>query len=378
MPYPALQSRFVTCGPKVAGGQGAFLTGVAATSRSWSVETLNNEVAADAIGADGCGWGTAAGAVRAAGGVFAQARSRLAAFADTGARLAEERTADDAAYWLAQATPAWPDAVPVVAVGMCSIYASAVRRMLPGTQIAVVLSHVIHLAVKMTGDVRCCVARGKYGRSSDPKYGIKHLLVRNLEDLSHAQFAKIIGTLQADPAWREIPAARIAKEKLRHSLNPRARVTGSAPCERNIRDRLFAFDDWCAQNDDIPELASLATTISRWEDEIVRAVLTGVTNASESLNRLAKLEARLVYGFRNPASPRRCVRIATPADADAHHTPQLGRERPVTGPKPNPGYGTWKSHFIMSCSIPRIRHQARSRPGPQRSALGARKSRMSR
>jgi hypothetical protein len=30
-------------------------------------------------------------------------------------------------------------------------------------------------------------------------------------------------------------------------------------------------------------------------------VTTGITNAtSESLNRLAKLEARLAYGFRNP------------------------------------------------------------------------------
>ena len=32
--------------------------------------------------------------------------------------------------------------------------------------------------------------------------------------------------------------------------------------------------------------------------------------ASESLNRLAKLEARLAYGFRNPANQRRRVRIA--------------------------------------------------------------------
>ena len=61
-------------------------------------------------------------------------------------------------------------------------------------------------------------------------------------------------------------------------LNLRARVTGSAPCERQVRDRLFAFYDWCAQHDDIPELLTLARTISRWEDEIVAAVLTGVTN----------------------------------------------------------------------------------------------------
>jgi transposase len=31
---------------------------------------------------------------------------------------------------------------------------------------------------------------------------------------------------------------------------------------------------------------------------------------SESLNRIAKLEARLAYGFRNPANQRRRVRIA--------------------------------------------------------------------
>ena len=39
--------------------------------------------------------------------------------------------------------------------------------------------------------------------------------------------------------------------------------------------------------------------------------LDGALNAtSESLNRLAKLEARLAYGFRNPANQRRRVRIA--------------------------------------------------------------------
>jgi transposase len=43
--------------------------------------------------------------------------------------------------------------------------------MLPGAQIAVDLFHVVHLAVKMTGDVRRRVVRGKYrrrGRSGDP------------------------------------------------------------------------------------------------------------------------------------------------------------------------------------------------------------------
>jgi len=254
----------------------------------------------------------------------------------------EGRTADDAAYWLAGATPAWRDAVRVVAIDMCTIYASAVRRVLPGAQLVVDLFHVVHLAVKMTGDVRRRVARGKYGRrgrSGDPEYGIKNLLVRNLEHLSPAQFAKVTGALQADPAGQEIAAAWIGKEKLRHALNLRARITGSVPCERNVRDRLFAFYDWCAQNEDIPELLSLAKTVSRWEDEIVAAVLTGITNSvSESLNRLAKLEARLAYGFRNPANQRRRVRIACTRGKRRRSrqvTTQMSRS--VTGRRHDPG-----------------------------------------
>lgn len=253
----------------------------------------------------------------------------------------EGRTADDAAYWLAQCSPAWRDAVQVVAIDMCSIYASAVRRVLPAAQLVIDLFHVVQLAVKMTGDVRRRAVREKYGRrgrSGDSEYGLKGLLVRNLEHLSPAQFAKIMGTLSGDRAGQEILAAWIGKEKLRDVLNLRARVTGSTPGERDVRGRLASFYDWCAQNDDIPELLTLARTISRWEDEIVAAVLTGVTNAkSEALNRLAKLEARMAYSFRNPASQRRRVRIACIRSA---RRSRPSRPRPlllVTGRTPEPG-----------------------------------------
>jgi transposase len=228
--------------------------------------------------------------------------------------LVEGRTADDAAYWLWRAGPAWRDAVQVVAIDMCSISASAVRRMLPQATLVVDLFHVVQLAVKMTGDVRRRVVRRKYGRrgrSGDPEYGVKGLLVRNLEHLRPEQFAKVMDTLSGDRDGQEILAAWIAKEKLRDVINRRARITGSTPCERDVRGRLFTFYDWCAAHHDIPELASLARTISRWEGELAAAVLTGMTNArGESLNRIAKLEARNAYSFRNPANQRRRVRIA--------------------------------------------------------------------
>jgi transposase len=171
----------------------------------------------------------------------------------------EGRTADDAAYWLTQAPAAWRDAVQVVAIDMCSIYASAARRMLPQAQIVVDLFHVVQLAVKAIGDVRRRAVREQYGRrgrSGDAEYGVKGLLVRNLENLSAAQFAKVMDTLGGGRHGQQVLAAWIGKEKLRDALNLRARVTGSAPCERDVRGRLFAFYDWCARNDDIGELVT--------------------------------------------------------------------------------------------------------------------------
>ena len=172
----------------------------------------------------------------------------------------------------------------------------------------------MQLAVKTAGDVRRRAIRERYGRrgkAGDPEYGIKHLPDRNLENLPPEQLEKITDTLDASAEGQQVAITWIAKEKPRDALRLRARVTGSTPCERQVRDRLFTFYDWCAQHEDIPELLTLAGTISRWEDEIVTAVLTGVTNArSESLNRIAKLEARKAYGFRNPANQRRRVRTA--------------------------------------------------------------------
>jgi len=74
----------------------------------------------------------------------------------------------------------------------------------------------------------------------------------------------------------------------------------------------------------------------------VAAVLTGITNAtSESLNRLAKLEARQAYGFRNPLNQQRRVRIAcTRGNHRQSHTAAPRREHPVTGRQPDPGYCT--------------------------------------
>jgi len=49
----------------------------------------------------------------------------------------EGRTADDVAYWLAMQRPAWRDQVQYVAIDMCTVFVSAIRRYLPGAQIVI-------------------------------------------------------------------------------------------------------------------------------------------------------------------------------------------------------------------------------------------------
>jgi transposase len=227
----------------------------------------------------------------------------------------EGRTADDTAYWLAQATAAWRHRVDVVVIDMCTIYAAAARRMLPHAALAIDVFHLVQLATKTVGDVRRRAIREKYGRrgrSGDPEYGIKNLLLRNVEHLRPDQFDKIITTLEADEHGQQIPLARIAKEKPRDLIRLRESISGTTPTPEQIRHHLYEFFTWCATYDHIPELVTLAKTIDRWRDPIITAIELGVSNAkSEGLNRVIKLEGRKAYGFRNPVNQRRRLRYAT-------------------------------------------------------------------
>ncbi|MHB8450574.1 MAG: ISL3 family transposase [Mycobacteriales bacterium] len=253
----------------------------------------------------------------------------------------EGRTADDAAYWLAQAGPAWRSGVGVVVIDMCTIYAAAVRRMLPDATLAVDPFHVVQLGTKMVSDVRRRVVRAKYGRrgrSGDAEYGVKNLLVRNIEHLRPEQYQRVVATLAGDEHGKEIAAAWIAKEKLRNIIRLRASFTGIAPTPYQVRAALHDFYSWCADHAHIPELVTLARTVDRWQQPIVAAVLLNVSNAkSEGLNRILKLEGRKAYGFRNAVNQRRRLRYATTRSSRRPRTRTRRRSRYVTVPQLRPG-----------------------------------------
>jgi transposase len=223
----------------------------------------------------------------------------------------EGRTADDVAYWLAKQSPAWRAGIRFVAIDMCTVFVSAIRRYLPDTTIVVDRFHVVKLAGDAVTEVRrriTMTTRGRRGRASDPEWKIRNLLHRNKEHLTPKAFAKLWNTLidLGNPGIT-ILKAWIAKDLLRQLLA----LTGTHPDRSMISHRLTRFYTWCADAG-IPELERLATTISTWWPTIEASLQTGITNAaSEGYNRVVKLDARNAYGYRNPENQRLRTRCAT-------------------------------------------------------------------
>ncbi|MFJ7529372.1 transposase [Streptomyces griseus] len=75
----------------------------------------------------------------------------------------------------------------------------------------------------------------------------------------------------------------------------------------------------------MPEVRTLAATVDRWWPEIAAFINTGHSNAkNEGINRVIKLVARAVFGFRNAMNQRLRTRCVTTHRARGHlRTAQL-------------------------------------------------------
>jgi transposase len=252
----------------------------------------------------------------------------------------EGRTAKSVAAWLAQRSPEWRSGVRVVSIDMCLTFRSAIRRKLPHAKICVDAFHLVQLANKMVSTVRWRVVRERYGRrgrKGDPEYGIKRLLMRNLDDLSPKQTAKLWNTMLDEPGLADLHVAWIVKETLRDLLALRITHAHTTPCPSQVRDRWTTLLTWCADNDHIPELKTFARTLNTWRQEIINTVLLGASNAtSEGVNRIQKLDARKSAGYRNPHNQRRRARVATLRCARRPHSRHTARLWTI-GPPAHPG-----------------------------------------
>ncbi len=75
-----------------------------------------------------------------------------------------------------------------------------------------------------------------------------------------------------------------------------------------ISAALHEFYRFCAACS-VPEIRRLAETVERWQQPIIAAITTGLSNArSEGYNRIVKHVGRIAFGFRSPENQRRRVR----------------------------------------------------------------------
>ncbi len=204
------------------------------------------------------------------------------------------RSADDVAYWLAQGPPAWRQRIEAVAIDPHAGYLRGISAVLPDVTVTVDHFHAIGLANAAVDDVRRRTQRstlGHRGHRDDPLYRTRRLMTRGWERLSDRQREKLLAALAEGDPDGETGATILGKELLREVY--------AAPNLQQARWRLVRFYEYVAEAE-VPELTRLATTVSRWEQEILNFHVTRIsTGPVEAQNLVTEKIRRIAHGMRN-------------------------------------------------------------------------------
>ncbi len=223
----------------------------------------------------------------------------------------EGRTARVVIDWINGRSADWRAAVRHVVIDMCSVFKAAVTAALPHAVLVVDHFHVVQLANSVIDEVRArrtAQVRGRRGRAGDREWDLRNKLKVNVENRRRDKVGEMVAELaDLDEIGPAVLAAWVAKEELRHLL-----ALARTGADRTlISARLFRFYTVCVDSG-VEEVQRLARTVQTWWPQIEAFIRTGITNAaSEGINRVVKLEARLAYGFRNPVNQRLRTRCAT-------------------------------------------------------------------
>jgi transposase len=229
------------------------------------------------------------------------------------------RSAKAVEDWLGSRSPKWLSGVRTVAIDPFRGYAKGVALHLARATVVVDPFHVIALANRAIDDVRRRVQNetlGHRGRSGDPLYEIRRLLLRGIERHTERSRARLDAGLAAGDPRDEVLDALLAKESLRSMYGADSRAE-AAP-------RLDDFLAECRKSA-VPELHRLARTIARWRTEILAHHSTGASNgATEAVNLVAKKVIRVAHGFRSFKNFR--LRVLLHCGVE-WHTPPAARIR---------------------------------------------------
>jgi transposase len=172
-------------------------------------------------------------------------------------------------------------------------YKAAARELVPHARRTADKFHIIRLANAAVTEVRCRRQQdltGHRGRSGDPFYGARRDLLRARENLTERGWDRLTAAFAADPDL-DLECAWVVKEALRDVYEAGDRV-----------DAQVALAEWyeIVEDYDVAELRRLATTVTRWETEILNWFDSHLTNGpTEGRNLIIKAVKRSGFGFRN-------------------------------------------------------------------------------
>jgi transposase len=223
--------------------------------------------------------------------------------------------------WLYDQTAGWRAQITVAAIDAFRGYANALVAGLSDATLVMDCFHTIALANRAVDRVRRRVQNdtlGHRGRRADPLYRIRRIALVGAERLDTNGWNRLLAGIDAGDPSGELGAAWVAKERLRSVYQ----AAGPAAARR----ALTAFYTHCADRDHIPELLTLAATVSNWQTEILAYHDTGRASngPTEAVNLLIEKTRRIGHGFRNFHNYRLRLLLACGVQ---WHTPPTARIR---------------------------------------------------
>ena len=190
----------------------------------------------------------------------------------TGGLLAQVngRSSKPVTDWLAEREQPWRAGIAYVAIDMSAAYAKAAREALPHAKLIVDFFHLVKKANDMVDQVRrrtTAAYRGRRGHKADPEWINRRRFLRAAERLTDEQRTTLFDRLTSADPNGDIAAAWIAKELLRDVLA----CTARGGLRYEISRALYEFYAFCAACS-VPEIATLAETISTWQEPMILAI----------------------------------------------------------------------------------------------------------
>jgi len=211
------------------------------------------------------------------------------------------RSKDVLVRWLEERGDDWCARIRLATLDPAAGYRRALEDHLPNVTLVVDHFHAIQLANRAIDDVRRRVQQETLrhrGRKSDPLYRIRRALLTADNKLTEDRFAWMQAMLDRGDPGGEVAAAWIAKELLRDVY--------AARDEAHARRLMISFYVWCADSD-VRELRRLASTVSRWSEQVFAYHRTGKASNRrvENTHMLAEKIRRIGHGFTNHDNYRR-------------------------------------------------------------------------